>query len=324
MRQLATLIAVADAGSLRSATVVLGFSQPALSKTLRELETVFDRPLFVRESRGLRQTPHGVAVIEYARRLMRDVDALAHTLAAVDSGAGGRLRVGVIPYVATDWLHGTIERVLQHPSLNLLVLEGATDVLVGWLRQRQLDCVIGRVTPTIASEDLETRRIFQQTLRVIVRTGHPLLSRRGNMALNDLLDYEWLLAPSTTPTRQLIDQVFVQAGLPLPRVRLETYCLPIIQSFLTAGDALAAVPNDIAEQCVRRGGYKILPFSWQLPPVCLVWLKRDQTSPLIRRFSEAVGLTSQADDSGVASSRRGVTAVARKPRRTRSRERKSA
>lgn len=293
MRQLATLIAVADAGSLRSAAVALGLSQPALSKTLRELETVFDRPLFVRESRGLRQTPHGAAVIEYARRLMRDVDALAHTLDVVDSGAGGRLRIGVIPYVATDWLHGTLERLLRDPPLALQVLEGATDVLVGWLRQRQLDCVIGRVTPMIASEDLETRTLFQQTLRIIVRAGHPLLRRRRKLALDDLLDCKWLLAPSTTPTRQLIDQVFVQAGLSLPRVRLETYSLPIIQSFLASGDELAAVPNDIAEQCARRGGYKILPFSWQLPPVCLVWLKRDQDSPLIRRFSEAAGLTAR-------------------------------
>lgn len=295
MRQLAALIVIADAGSLRGAAAKLGLSQPALSKTLRELEAVFDRPLFVRESRGLRQTSHGTAVIEYARRLICDVDALAHALDAVDSGAGGRLRLGVIPYVSTDWLRRTIDRVLQDPPLALQVLEGATDVLVELLRRRELDCVIGRVTPKIAGEDLETRAIFQQTLRIIVRAGHPLLRSRTRSALANLLEYEWLLAPVTTPTRQMIDQVFIQAGLQRPRVRLETYSLAIIQNVLASGDALAAVPNDIAEQCARQGDYKLLSFSWPLPPVCLVWLKRDQCSPLIRRISEAVGLNVSAD-----------------------------
>jgi DNA-binding transcriptional LysR family regulator len=291
VRQLATLIAIADAGSLRGAAAVLRVSQPALSKTVRELEAVFDRALFVRESRGLRQTSHGTAVIDYARRLLRDVDALTSVLAAVDSGAGGRLRVGAIPYVSLEWLRATLKRMLDaQPPVAIQLVEGATDLLVGRLRNRELDCVIGRVTPTIAADDLETRLLFKQTLRVIVRSGHPLLRKGKRLELAHLRGCEWILAPATTPTRQLLDRVFVQAGLPAPRARLETYVLPIIQSFLSTGDALAALPNDIAQQCVRSGGFRALPFAWEMPPVCLVWLKRDEGNVLVQRFGEAAGL----------------------------------
>lgn len=290
MRQLATLVTVADSGSLRRAAATLGLSQPAMSKTLRALEDAFDRPLFTRDAPGLRETPHGSAVIHYARRLMRDLGALAQTLEAIDSGAGGRLRIGVIPYVATDWLHAVIERMLQAPPAVLQVVEGATDILVDALRRRELDCVIGRVTPALASDDLRTRVLFHQHLRVLARAGHRLLRRGRPTSLKTLAAHEWLLPPTSTPTRQLFDQAFLRAGLPRPRVRVETYALHLVTQLLSISDALAAVPNDIAEQCVRGGGFGMLSHAWELPPVCLVWLSRDEDNALIRRLAQAVAI----------------------------------
>lgn len=290
LRQLATLVAVAQAGSLRRAAAALRVSQPALSKALRELEAVFGRRLFVREARGLRATPHGAAVVDYARRLLRDVDALSATLEAVDSGAGGRLRIGVIPFLPLDWLQEVLDNLLQgQPQIAPQVMEGGTDLLVEWLRRRDLDCMIGRMTPALSGGDLETRRIFDQTLRVVARSGHPLLRRRGKLALEDLVGWDWILPARSTPTRQAVDRVFVEAGLPVPRARLESYSLQIFQRFLPAGDALAAIPEDTAQRWVRQGELKMLPFTWAVPAICMVWLKRDDDSPLIRRFAEAAG-----------------------------------
>lgn len=290
LRQLATLVAVAQAGSLRRAAAALRVSQPALSKALRELESVFGRRLFEREARGLRATPHGAAVVDYARRLLRDVEALSATLEAVDSGAGGRLRIGVIPFLPLDWLQEVLESLLQgQPAIAPQVMEGGTDLLVEWLRRRDLDCMVGRMTPALAGDDLETRRVFDQTLRVVARSGHPLLRRRGKLALEDLVGWDWILPARSTPTRQAVDRVFVEAGLPVPRARLESYSLQIFQRFVPAGDALAAIPEDTAQRWIRQGELKALPFSWAVPAIFTVWLKRDDDSPLIRRFAEAAG-----------------------------------
>ncbi|HEX6266664.1 MAG TPA: LysR substrate-binding domain-containing protein [Burkholderiales bacterium] len=290
LRQLATLVAVAQAGSLRRAAAALRVSQPALSKALRELESVFGRRLFEREARGLRATPHGAAVVDYARRLLRDVEALSATLEAVDSGAGGRLRIGVIPFLPLDWLQAVLESLLQgQPAIAPQVMEGGTDLLVEWLRRRDLDCMVGRMTPALAGDDLETRRVFDQTLRVVARSGHPLLRRRGKLALEDLVGWDWILPARSTPTRQAVDRVFVEAGLPVPRARLESYSLQIFQRFVPAGDALAAIPEDTAQRWIRLGELKALPFRWAVPAIFTVWLKRDDDSPLIRRFAEAAG-----------------------------------
>lgn len=179
-RQLATLVAIAEAGSLRRAAAAMGVSQPALSKALRELEGGVGRALFTRSGRGLVATPHGQAMVDHARRLLNDVDGLASALEAVDGGAGGRLRLGVIPYVSSDWLCGVASRLLdEHPPMSLQISEAATDALLEALRHRQLDAVVGRITPANAGDDLAWRPVFEQTLRVVVRAQHPLL-RRGS------------------------------------------------------------------------------------------------------------------------------------------------
>jgi DNA-binding transcriptional LysR family regulator len=288
VRQLATLVAIADAGSLRKAAATLSVSQPALSKSLRDLEESVGRPLFARTRQGLAPTPHGNAVIDYARRLLRGVDALAITLDAIDRGAGGRLRIGVIPNVSSDWLRGVATRLMDgEPPIALQITESATDGLLDSLRRGQLDCVVGRITPANAGRDVAWRPVFEQTLRIVVRQRHPLLRHGTRLKLAHLAGCDWLLPPASTPTRQLLDHVFLEAGLPAPQTRLETYALPVIESFVGNGDLLAAVPDDIAQQFERRGSIRALPFRWPMPPICLAWLAGDEPNPLIRRFESA-------------------------------------
>lgn len=287
-RQLATLVAIADARSLRKAAATLAVSQPALSKVLRELEATIGRALFARTRQGLTPTPHGSAVIDYARRMLQGVDALAVALDAIDRGAGGRLRIGVIPNVSSDWLRGVATRLLEgEPPIALQITESATDGLLDSLRRGQMDCVVGRITSANAGKDVAWRPVFEQTLRVVARQRHPLLRHGVRLKLAHLAASDWLLPPASTPTRQLLDHVFRQAGLPAPRTRLETYALPVIESFVGHGDLLAAVPDDIAQQFEKRGGIRALPFRWPMPPICLAWLAGDEPNPLIRRFESA-------------------------------------
>jgi DNA-binding transcriptional LysR family regulator len=295
LRQLSALVAVADAASLRKAALALQVSQPALSKTVRELEASFGRALFVRDAKGLKETAHGAAVIQYARRMLREADGIAHALDAIDAGAGGRIRIGTIPTVSVAWLDALVGRLLgSDPPVALQVAEGSTDVLVGALRRRELDCVIGRITPAIVGDDLNTRAVFQQKLRILARAGHPALRGHRAPALKHLVGHPWVLTPPSTPLRQVIDRAFVNEGLPPPIARLETYSLPLILSRVANGDALAAVPDDIAQACAKQGRLRMLPFAWALPPVCLMWLKRDDGVPLLRRFVELAAQASTA------------------------------
>lgn len=287
-RQWQTLLAVVEAGSLRQAALALGVSQPALSKTLHDIESTVGRPLFIRSARGLVPTPHGAVVIEHARQSLRAIDALADTLAAVDAGATGRLHVGIIPNLSSDWMRAVAAGLINgaHP-LHLQLTEGATDELLHALRSGLLDAALVRITPANAGGDLTWRPLLMQRLKLIVRAGHPLLRLGRRATLRHLLAHPWLLPPAATPTRQRLDQVFLQEGLAPPQTHIETYALPLIESFVVHEACLAAVPHDIARQFERRGGIRALPFEWDMPPVCLAWLEGRGPQRLIRRFEEA-------------------------------------
>ena len=288
MRQWQTLLAIADAGGLRQAALTLGVSQPALSKALKDLEAAIGRPLFERSARGLTLTPHGEVVTEHARQALHALGALADALAAVDTGAGGRLRVGIIPNLSSDWMRAVAARLIGGSRpLHLQLTEGATDELLLALRGGALDAAMVRITPANAGGDLTWRPMLTQRLKVIVRTGHPLLRMGRRATLRHLLAYPWLLPPAATPTRRRLDEVFLQAGLTPPQTHLETYALPLIERFVVQEGRLAAVPDDVARQFERLGGIRALGFEWDLPPVCLAWLDGRGPQRLIHRFEQA-------------------------------------
>lgn len=288
LRQLSTLLAIAEAVSLRGAALSLGVSQPAVSKALRDLEGTVGRALFSRTSRGLVPTAHGVVMIDHARRMGRDVEALERSLEAVDRGSSGHLRLGAIPYVSSDWLRRVTTRMVsEEPRIELQLSEGATDRLLAALRAHELDCIVGRITPGNAGRDLVWRPLFEQTLRIVARAGHRLARRGRRLALRNLADAEWVLPERSTPTRRLLEHVFHDAGLAPPQARIETYALRIVESIVGHTDAIAAVPDDIARQFEQRGSIRALHFQWAMPPICLVWLRSANEDPLISRLARA-------------------------------------
>src|SRR5579884_871097 len=122
VRQLRYAVAVADARHFGRAAQACFVSQPALSAQVRELEGRLGLQLFERTSRGVLVTRAGSAVIDRARRILREFDDLRE--AAADAGAGtglaGPLRLGVIPTIAPYVLPPAIRLIADaHPDIEL-------------------------------------------------------------------------------------------------------------------------------------------------------------------------------------------------------------
>lgn len=88
---IALLIALDDHGSLRKAARQVSLSQPAMTKSLQELETIFDAELFSRSPRGIVPNDLGRCVIRHARTLRADVGTMRDELAAILRGGGAPL-----------------------------------------------------------------------------------------------------------------------------------------------------------------------------------------------------------------------------------------
>ena len=293
-RHLVLLANIARHGTLTRVAAATGISQPAATKALAELEDIFGAPLFLRTGRGLQATPLGELALVRARHLQNDLDVWAREVAALHDGRAAHLHVGVVPYVSSALLTAAISRLHQRHGVTLTLHRATTDHLVPMLRRHELDCIISRATSTVAQDDLSHRVLYRQRPRLIAhsRLAQRLARRKPDWA--GLAEMDWVLPAANTPTRQLIVEHFIRAGLRSPSPVLEAYSTDVIEGMLSANDALmSVVPEDIAREICQRGKLGMVPwdFGWELPPINLIRRRREQALAAEDRFSEILLLS---------------------------------
>lgn len=215
-RHLALLTNIAKHGSLTRVAAATGISQPAVTKALAELEDIFGAPLFLRSGRGLQATPLGELALQRARDMQSDLDLWAREVEALHAGHSAHLNVGVVPYVSSALLAAAISRLHQRHGVTLTLHRATTDHLVPMLRRHELDCIISRATSIVALDDLMHRVLYHQRPRLI---AHSRLAQRLARRAPDwpaVAAMDWVLPAANTPTRKLIMEHFIRAGLRPP------------------------------------------------------------------------------------------------------------
>ncbi len=259
LRHLQCFLAVARHGTLRAAAEALSITQPAVTKTINELEDMLGARLFVRGR-------HGAALTPQAERFMPHADASVAALSqAVESVARGAqpaaLRIGVLPTVAPF-----LARVLARPgaAAHVQVASERNSALVERLRQRALDAVLGRLSDPQALVGLTFEHLYAEPMVVAVRPGHALLAA-GAPASAALAAQAMVLPPAGTLIRQLADGFLAVRGIAPPAALVETLDTALPRAMLQGGaDHLwftpaSAVLADLAAGTLARLPLEITP-----------------------------------------------------------------
>src|SRR5665213_2702998 len=106
LRQLATFLELSRSGSVKVAAERLFVTQPAVSAVIASLQRELGVELVAREGRGLRLTPSGMVLAEYARRIQGTLDEAA--VATVGAGPGARLRLAAVTTAGEHILPATM------------------------------------------------------------------------------------------------------------------------------------------------------------------------------------------------------------------------
>ncbi|SCB19036.1 LysR family transcriptional regulator [Cupriavidus alkaliphilus] len=277
LRHLPLLLALARQRSVSRVAAELNLSQPAVTKTLREIEDIFMVPLFTRTRRGLEPTPTGLAVLAHARLTLADADALGRELAAIEAGLSGRLRLGVIPYISRGVLDTACTfGMAQTPRVSVLVREGTTDELVSALREHELDCVIAR-TFFAPGADIVQQPLYREEPALVVPIAAAARLARGALDWHRLAERDWILPPPNTPIRRTINTIFAVAGVAQPTPMVETYSIKTMATLMRRHPAATTiVPRAVANELVEARGAVALPhaLSWDLPPVGVMWRRQ--------------------------------------------------
>jgi DNA-binding transcriptional LysR family regulator len=265
LRQLTNLVAVADAGSITRAARALNVSQPALTKSIRDLERSVGSPLFIREPRGVAPTESGDSLIARARSIAAELNRARADLDALRGGAAGHVAVGASPVIAADLAPRALARLLADtPGLSVAITEGANRSLLPMLRMGDLDFVVGPLSGEGPQPGLTEEFLYYNELAIIARAGHPL-SGAVELTFRDIQGAAWILPPRTVAPRMQFDNGFRAAGLKPPQTAVETTAIACVKQLLLQTDRLTVLPPQLVRQEVELGQISVLPVIWRAP-----------------------------------------------------------
>jgi LysR family pca operon transcriptional activator len=262
LRHLRCLVAVAQERHLARAAERLALSQPAVSKTLAELETLAGARLVERGSAGRRGiqgfTVAGEQLLAHALRVLEALDASAEAVMPASGTRPQRLRIGALPSVAPSLLPAALAALRERlPTLLVQVQTGANGPLLDALRAGDLDLVAGRMSDPQLMAGLTFELLYTEPLALVARPGHPLAS--GAPSVQEVLRHPLVVYGEGTIPRHHTESFLSGLGLRLPAHVTQTLDLSVARALLIRSDAVWFTPIGAARDDLASGQLVQLP-----------------------------------------------------------------
>ncbi|MFM9927658.1 LysR family transcriptional regulator [Variovorax sp. H27-G14] len=257
-RRLALFASLSELHNMPAVAAAFGVTQPALSALVRELEARTGRALFTRSARGVTPTRAGSLLAFRCKRALAELRSIESDLAALRGAVEGRVVVGALPLSRTLILPSAIAAlVARHPRLHASTVESPYEALAAALRSGDIDFIIGALRPPEDAKDLVQSALFEDRISLIVRAGHPLakLSRIGRAALQRA---QWVLSRTGSPSRELLERAFREAGHPPPVPTVETGDLALLRGLLLRSDMVTAISAHQLHYEIETGALVVL------------------------------------------------------------------
>ena len=288
LRDLNVLMTVARCGSMGKAAAQLGVSQPAISRTIVDMEHTLGVRLLDRSSQGVEPTIYarvlldrGVIAFDELRQAMEHIEFL------VDPTAG-ELRIGASIVNSVGIVTAVLDRLSrQYPRIVFYLLAAETGIVYRALEDRKVDLIVATIFVPIAEEHMHAEFLYDEPHVVVAGLGNPWLRRR-RVALDELIDEPWTLPPPDSLTGSVVHEAFHSSGLAVPRTTIITSNTPVRNALLSTGRFLTIAPQSVLTFPANNAALKRLPID--LPTtrraIGIIRLKHRTLSPVAQLFMD--------------------------------------
>ena len=213
LRQLRSLVYIADCGSLSRAAEILRTSQPSLSQQIKHLEAELGVELLHRHARGVTLTELGHAFCAHARTIMKDVERAKEEITARADSPSGKVSVG-LPTSACRGIASHLIRIVsdKYPNISLHILEGMTGTLDEWVQLGRLDVAL--LYDHKAFANIDPTEIMLEDLMLMAGKGNPIL-QRAQISFSELQTLPIVLPSNQHVIRNLIEQLAARENIVL-------------------------------------------------------------------------------------------------------------
>jgi DNA-binding transcriptional LysR family regulator len=286
LQDLHVLMTVVQAGSMGKAARHLHTSQPAISRSIAELEHAFGVRLLDRNPQGVEPTEYGRALLDGGMAVFDDLRQAVKKIEFLADPAAGEVRIGATPLLATSFISAVVDRLSRrHPRIVFHLVTGYVESLHRELSERKVDLLVVRRFGPIADERLDFEFLFDDSSVVVAGAQSPWVRRR-RIELADLMEESWVLPPPGSQLASVAQEAFRARGLDHPRTTVVTDSPHVRMALLATGRFVTIFPASALKYPIRRAELKVLPV--ELPtarvPNGIVTLKNRALSPVVRLF----------------------------------------
>ncbi|EKR6123638.1 LysR family transcriptional regulator [Salmonella enterica] len=262
LRHLHTFVAVAQQGTLGRAAETLNLSQPALSKTLNELEQLTGTRLFERGRLGAQLTVPGEQFLTHAVKVLDALNTAGQALNRKEDASADVVRVGALPTAALGILPAAIGRFhQQQKSTSLQVATMNNTMLLAGLKSGEIDLGIGRMSDPELMGGLNYELLFLESLKLVVRPGHPLLQE--TITLSRVMEWPVVVSPKGTVPRQNAEALLQSQGCKMTAGCIETLSASLSRQLTVDYDYVWFVPSGAVKEDLRQATLVSLPVPTQ-------------------------------------------------------------
>jgi DNA-binding transcriptional LysR family regulator len=302
LRELNQVLAIAAEGSFAQAARRLHISQPALSRSIQEVERKIGLRLFERGRGGATPTDVGRMVLRHAETVTAAAWDLQRELALIRGLDTGALRIGTGVFPPELFLGQALGQLARHgKGICLRMVGGAAPDLLKLLRKREIDLLVADPYWLEKTSDVSVIAVSSHQAHLIVRAGHPLVER-SRVTLEEATRYPLVTSSAVPPriarfaTRGQSGQARMQAAMGRWVPTIYTDSIAMMKDTVRMSDAVTMLSLYLVRHELDRGELKVLPVSlpWIKARFAFMHLSHRTLSPLAEALIQAATAAASA------------------------------
>ncbi len=259
MRRLRQFIAVVEHGNMGRAADAIHLSQPALTKSIKNLEEELGVQLLTRAPRGVTPTIYGDILLRHARLLRNEGERAVAEIHAVKAGHVGHLRLGVVNF-SIFFLPRVIAQLLTTtPGMSFEIVEGTYEGLTALVREGVLDAVASGFPLVHRAEDLVHEELVAGEFLLVCRHDHPVIARKQK-SVDSIARQRWIIANRPQQIVEFLELTFRSAGVTPPKPMITSGSMSFVKAVLLEGEFMTVLPRCVVRQELESGALVAIPY----------------------------------------------------------------
>ena len=277
LSQLRDVLAVSESGSLRGAARHLGIAQPAITRSIREIEHELGASLFERHAKGVRLTNIGRAFVLRAEAVQAELRRAKDEVAQLKGGLSGEVSIALSTASSMCLLPKAMTEFRKRfPDVMLKVSESFFASIERDLLSGRIDFYVGPFEASSTANTFHVEKLFENRRWIAARRGHAL-AKASSFA--ELAGAQWLRpAVADRSTEGDFEAALAENGLPNAQIVVQSRSALITLLTVANTDLLTVLPQQWLDFAPTSQLVEALPLPpFRAAPMCVV---RRQDMPL--------------------------------------------